>query len=222
VVSLVLPEHRRSDGTVRAVRQAAGDGSYEVLTLEPDGRASGLFFTVRAGSAPEFSATDSACWKWNGARAAPRELVVMFGEGSVEFARDDRHLRQRVRDDKLGAARVFDRVASLSTGGKCVSGDDALELFVNRSAGERVAFISSTERGFRAFVVARGGSASVIEVGLRGVELAWNAATGCWSATRDGLRITHEGGAVEMFSPSRLGLRRAGDAESAGVYLRAK
>jgi hypothetical protein len=222
VMSLILPERRRSDGTVRPVRQAAGDGNYEVITLEPDGRANALFFTVRAGSASEFSETDSACWQWNGDGAAPRDLVVMLGERTLEFARDERQLRQRVRDDKLGAARVFDRVDSLPAGVACASGEDALGLFVNRAAEERVAFVASTARGFRAVVLARGGEAVVIEVGLRGSELEWNAGVVCWAATREGLRVTRDGGAEERFVPDPAGMRRVGDAASASAYLRAK
>jgi len=228
IASYALPRQQRSDGTVRPVKRPTGDGIYNVITLQPEGGASGMFFSARRDEQPSFSETDAACWRWNSESAAggdpPRELVVTLGEGQLQFARREGELLERMKDDKLRTARVYARVASPSqASAPCPPSSDALHLFT--SSADRHAFVARAERGIRAVVIGREGGAAVIEIAVDGTDLTWNASNGCWSTTGETLRVTDATQKPEHdeYVADRDGLRQSsGAAGAARIYARAK
>lgn len=177
------------------MKQATNDGTFNVITLHPDGSASGSFFSARRGDAPSFSATDTACWSWKSEGAAPRRVELAIGGGHLEFAYRDGELAERVKDDKLRTERVYDRITSTGEAAPaCPAGSSGARWFAGAAGSDRVAFVAQVQRGLQAVVLAPNGAAERLEIAVDGTQLEWSVERGCWSATDRELRVTHAGG----------------------------
>lgn len=199
------PERRAADGTVTPVVRQAHDGVYEVITLQPDGRAQGQFFSARPGDTPRVSESGSACWRW---KAAPERLELTIGEGRSEFTRRGSQLLRRSDPaDALRTTRLYDRVPTPSAvAPSCTQQDDPLKLV---PGAQRVAFAAASQDGLRAITLARDGRAEVIDIRTHAAELAWDLTQACWSVAEGKLRISQSTGSAEEYVVEAAGLRGA-------------
>jgi hypothetical protein len=150
-------------------------------------------------------------------------LEVTIGGGRLQFLRTSTELRERLKHDKLGTERVYERVATPSEPAGCPQGTDELLLFEGRPDAAHAAYAVPTERGMRALLLTRDGNAELLEAAVDGTKLTWNSEPGCWTATRGELSVARSGNApVQRYARDGEGLRPLGGVSPTQVYSPAR